>query len=202
MKHRNYSQQQPHDDVPLQDVMNSMARHVEGLSGGRAMPRSEIEAYAVFDPVLAQLLKQYREAQERHDAVLRRNGPDDAMVAVAADMIESGESAVETRLIELRADTVMCRMVQTRLFESRQGTHHTGPQENKRRNQRLYHQRRQTQEEMFRKKQEDARIGVLWLWFVLVTLQQALNRAQDKLSAACAFAAACERDQHKRVLVA
>jgi len=62
----------------------------------------DIYAYMPPDPVLARLHKDYVEASKRHRQLVRFRGPRDPMAEVAADMLDSIRSAVQTRLIELQ----------------------------------------------------------------------------------------------------
>lgn len=62
----------------------------------------EIDAFMPVDPVLARLHKEYLEANAQHKRLLRERGARDPMAEVAADMLDSARSAVQTRLIELQ----------------------------------------------------------------------------------------------------
>ncbi|MES2729001.1 MAG: hypothetical protein V4621_02740 [Pseudomonadota bacterium] len=65
----------------------------------------DILTMAADDPVLASLIKQYLNSSRQHKDLLRTNGMQDAMVDVAADMVDSAWCALQTRLLELRAAT-------------------------------------------------------------------------------------------------
>lgn len=55
------------------------------------------------DPVLTALHRQYLDALAFHKKLVEENGVRDPMTEVAADMLDSARSAVQTRLIELLA---------------------------------------------------------------------------------------------------
>ncbi len=63
----------------------------------------DILSMASDDPILASLIKQYLNASRQHKGLLRSHGTQDAMVEVAADMVDSAWCALQTRLLELRA---------------------------------------------------------------------------------------------------
>jgi hypothetical protein len=63
----------------------------------------DILSLAADDPILASLIKQYLNASRQHKGLLKSNGSQDAMVEVAADMVDSAWCALQTRLLELRA---------------------------------------------------------------------------------------------------
>ena len=65
-------------------------------------PLQDIEAFMPVDPVLAALHKEYLDANACHKKLLRENGLNDPMAEVAADMLDSARSALQTRLIELQ----------------------------------------------------------------------------------------------------
>ncbi len=63
---------------------------------------ADIGAFAPADPVLARLHKEYLEANRQHKRLARERSVCDPMTEVAADMLDSARSAVQTRLIELQ----------------------------------------------------------------------------------------------------
>lgn len=92
----------------LEAIISDMIRRLDTIRpDGQDTPSAddplrEIAALAATDPVLAALHKEYLEANSRHKKLVRENGADDAMAEVAADMLASARSAVQTRLIELQ----------------------------------------------------------------------------------------------------
>ena len=65
-------------------------------------PLSEVGLYLSNDRLLAELYRQYLEAQRNYVTSLKQHGADSAMTEIALDMSESSFCAMETRLIELR----------------------------------------------------------------------------------------------------
>lgn len=97
----------------INDTMTRMNRRMNVLLHEQAAERNravldavpdELRFWVMIDPLLAELNKEMTEARERHARLLKTNGEDDAMAAVAADMRDSAECAFETRLLELRRD--------------------------------------------------------------------------------------------------
>jgi len=76
----------------------------------------EISLYADLDPVLADLLKQYKTADKQSLYLDETFSKDDPMAEIASDRKESAWSAVETRMIELREDEKFSGMVGLRLM--------------------------------------------------------------------------------------
>ncbi len=104
----------------LSDVLNDLA-------GGRiasrarapapATRRTEADIFMDMDGVLESLDRQYRYAKQQHTAARLEHGADSPMVDIAADMEDSAWCAMQTRLMELRADGSMMRAVQKKMLE-------------------------------------------------------------------------------------
>jgi hypothetical protein len=175
----------------LQDIMNAMAQRVGGqvvTPGPARGVLSEAEAYAHADLVLAGLLKQYRDAQGRYETLLRRNGSADAMVAVAADIAEGCDGAVETRLIELRACPLARRMAEQRMRDSLEALNASARYRDKiSANDAAY-------EENARRRREAARDSYLWVMVLMWMLQDTLRETQRRLSVAHDFMTVSARD--------
>lgn len=94
--------------MSLETVMVEMVQRLEALcrDGGRvaAQPLDEFEAFMTVDPLLAMLHKQLAEARVHYNSLKQKRGASDPMTEIAADQAESAESAMQTRLIELRSD--------------------------------------------------------------------------------------------------
>lgn len=99
--------------VSLQDLMHDMARratlhdrHEDPHSSAvpKTKANTEIEIYLRTDPLFADLYKQYQDAKQRRQALIKRYDENEPMVDVATDVMDSAESALQTRLIELRQD--------------------------------------------------------------------------------------------------
>ncbi|MBU0859621.1 MAG: hypothetical protein KJ667_06765 [Alphaproteobacteria bacterium] len=188
----------------LQDIMNMMAQRVDGLQTASPLSAltargilSEAEAYAHFDPLLAQLLKHYRDAQSRYEELLRKNGSGDAMVDVAADMAASSDSAMETRLIELRTNNTMRRMAEARIRESIEMMNASTRYNEKLRNHAL-----RRSGDIARQRMEEAREGIMWVWFLMMLLQDTLRETQRRLSAAQHFSRVSSHDDERRIVAA
>jgi len=105
----------------LSDVLNDLA-------GGRAAalaqemgalsPVSEEALFIEQDAVLASLNREYLYARAHHDAARREHGADSPMADIAADALDSAWCAMQTRLMELRRDGAMMRLVQKKLYEA------------------------------------------------------------------------------------
>ncbi len=89
----------------LESIISDMVRRLDVVrpeDQGKGDPLSEVEAFTSADPILAALHKQYLEANVQHKKLIRENGLDDPMAEIAADMLDSARSAVQTRLLELQ----------------------------------------------------------------------------------------------------
>ncbi len=80
---------------------------------------SELEAFVRLDPLLADLDKQYRDAQDMYLQAKREFGADDPMTEIALLNEDSAWCAVQTRYMELRADREKMRSAQRMMEESR-----------------------------------------------------------------------------------
>ena len=67
-------------------------------------PLSEVGLYITIDRLLADLYKQYLEAQRHYITCIETHGKEDVMTEIASDMADSSFCAMETRLIELREE--------------------------------------------------------------------------------------------------
>lgn len=92
----------------LELVIKEIIRRLDGLhtdpDSGRAAgdPLQQLEAFMPVDPVLARLHKEYLDANRHHKTLAEKHGLADPMTEVAADMLDSARSALQTRLIELQ----------------------------------------------------------------------------------------------------
>jgi hypothetical protein len=84
----------------LQRMKNADSGAVKNKKISR--PLTELDAYSIVDPVLNKLRKRYLEAKTQFEDLVELRGADDPMSEAAKDWKESEESAIETRLIELR----------------------------------------------------------------------------------------------------
>lgn len=183
----------------LHDIMNMMAQRVDGCAPERPAARgvlTEAEAYAHGDPLLAELLKEYRDNQNRYETQLRRSGADDAMVDVLADMAGSADSAVETRLIELRACSHARALAEQRIQESLEMMNASTRYHEKIR---AYADR--VQSAALRAKHEAAESSYLFVILMLFLLQESLRETQRRLSLVSDFAVVSSRDE-RRIIAA
>lgn len=134
----------------------------------------DIGAFAAADPVLASLHKEYLEELAQYKKLVRENGFGDPMAEVAADMLASARSAVQTRLIELQ---------NARQEETREAL------------KRRLRAKRAAEELSFtrlllKKKREKQQADDLFLWFVMLQwfIDVMFSSARHRLSAANDFA--------------
>lgn len=178
----------------LQDIMNMMARRVDGYAVPAAEKRREVlteaEAYALHDPLLAVLLKEYRDAQGRHESLLRRHGADNAMVALAADVAGGADVAMETRLIELRACATTRRLAECHMQEQIEMMNASARY---RRQMNTYAQ--QVADESRRNREHQARDSFFWMMMLWWLLGQAVAETQRRLSLARDFEVVSNQDR-------
>ncbi len=101
----------------LQSVMNEMAKRIDTLlpeeersALSHEQKTAEIDIYSSIDPTLAALCKEYEDIKEQHNSLLKTHGTNDPMTEISADMTESAKSAIDTRMIELKADQKIVAM--------------------------------------------------------------------------------------------
>lgn len=105
----------------LQGTIRHMAARVDAFhmagddSQGPAGLISEVEAYMAVDSTLASLYKHYIDARAHRLRALKQSGEGSAMTEIARDMEDSAQSAIETRMIELKSHA-MKRMNAERLM--------------------------------------------------------------------------------------
>ena len=85
----------------------------------RKSPMSELEAFIQMDPLLADLHKEFQDVRRNHRDLLFKNGPDDAMAQMAADLEDSAWCAMQTRLLELRGQRILMRKAQRIMHHAR-----------------------------------------------------------------------------------
>lgn len=111
----------------LQDVMRAVAARVEAMPERSAYPvrvseqtsvLSELEAFAALDPLLASLRKDFLDTKAHATVLTAKNGRDDPMAQVAADLQDSAWCAMQTRYLELRAQRSLMRKAQRLVHQS------------------------------------------------------------------------------------
>lgn len=110
-------------DISLQQAMNRVSSGLEqaGLASPEtAQPlREEIDVFAQYDPLLADLQKQYLDARAVRKRQLESFGAEDPMAEIAADMEDSAWCAMQTRYIELRDERLLMARVQKEMRAER-----------------------------------------------------------------------------------
>ena len=176
----------------LQELMRDMTRRLDSYDAYGACDDDqqssvsiELESFLAVDPILADLYKQYLDAKQRYEELMKCNGQDDPMAEVALDVMESAESAIETRLIELREDKkiVIEALYQRKLLlKARQSEIQRNAYNYKERLQAFYQRgsaKFQTEQEA---KDDYFLMMLLWFWLSSLT-----RRAVHSLSLADAF---------------
>lgn len=176
----------------LQDIMNVMARRVSNIDGPATRPArsvlSEADAYARFDIVLGQLLKNYNDAQAGRKRLCAALGPADAMTVVADDMVNTCRGMIEARLVELRANPMLRAQAEDSLALA--GVE-SGMAQNEKMRGYADHMRR----EQLERKKQDAQHSGMWMFFLLWMLQETVRETQRRLSAVTAFSAASHSER-------
>lgn len=112
------------ETVSLQQVMNDMARRGITVtpidSDAKTKTLSELDAFIQLDPLLADINKQYLDAKNHRRALQKQFGQDDTMAEVAMDMEDSAWCAMQTRYLELRAQSDLMRQVQKMIRDCEQ----------------------------------------------------------------------------------
>lgn len=115
-------------DLSLQNIMNEMAKGDLTISSPAPSddfiaqcqnPLSELDALVSQDELLAHLQKEFLNAKASYDRLLRENGADDAMTEVAADMVDSAWCAMQTRMMEVRANGAVMARAQSMMQASK-----------------------------------------------------------------------------------
>lgn len=148
----------------------------------------EISAYFRVDPLLAELVKQKEEDKAHFQKLRARYGDDDPMVAVALDMIDSTESAIQTRLIELRRDHPLTLQTKKILSDYHERLIQRKKQKKEERWYYLRRMHRQIAEKARKAGEENFFTAVYMIWIV----KQMFKSTQDNLSAAQSFSTASD----------
>lgn len=140
----------------------------------------EINLYATLDPILAGLLKQYKDADKQADYLDNSFSIDDPMAEIAHDRRDSAWSAVETRLIELREDEKFAGMVGLRLMrleEERAGLIPKREYDKKWEEAFLTRERKYKKQEDLEKKDKEADLLMffLWMWLTKTWAEKTLS---------------------------
>lgn len=187
----------------LQSIIKDMAArldqhrsHDDGHAGMSML--TEIEAYVAIDATLARLYKEFADARLNRRRALEQHGERSAFADIAADLEESAQSAMETRMIELREDTQKRAMAERMMAHS-----HMATMDSYRAERAQWYAERQASyyaEERYeaalatkhRQEGEDSFMSLMVMWWMM---RQMVNRTQARLSLASSFARALDADQ-------
>lgn len=161
---------------------------------------NEVEAYMAVDATLARLYKEFLDARRTRVRALEQQGEGSAMAEIARDQEESAQSAMETRMIELREDQIKNSMVERMMAHNRMAEMDAYRSEKakwyadrqaeyfaeERREDAIAAQRQQESEDSF--------LSLMMMWWMM---RQMVRRTQLKLSLARSFARALE-NEHER----
>lgn len=189
----------------LQSIIKDMAarldRHrTDGDSHAHMSMLTEIEAYMAVDAVLARLYKEFADARGNRLRALEQQGEHSAFADIARDLEDSAQSAMETRMIELREDDIKRAMVERMMAHS-----HIAQMDGYRAERAQWYTARQARhfaEEQHeaalatqcRQEGEDSFMSLMVMWWMMREMAQ---RTQMRLSLASSFARALAPD-HER----
>lgn len=124
-------------DISLQQAMNRVSSGLEqtGLASPtvRQTLREELDVFAQYDPLLADLHKQYLDAKAVCKRQVKSFGAEDPMAEVAADMEDSAWCAMQTRYMELRSERLLMARVQKEMRAERRARERLLEQEKQKR---------------------------------------------------------------------
>lgn len=150
----------------------------------------EINIFASLDPILADLVKQFKDAEKQADYLENTFSDDDPMAEIAMDRKDSAWSMVQTRLIELREDEKFSGQVGMRLLvleEERAGLVKSKSNKQKREDDFIARQKIDQRLEARDKKdhETDVLAFFLWMWMSKQWAEKSLsarNRLQYSFS--------------------
>ncbi len=99
----------------LNRVINDVDINAVAYERKKQQDFDEIEAYASVDDILADLLKQYKDADRNANYLNGEFDDNDPMAEIAGDRKDSAWSAVQTRLLEISEDEKTKEQVSLRL---------------------------------------------------------------------------------------
>lgn len=154
--------------LSLTDVMNHLAEgEIVPFTFEREGPvkLTELDAFMAVDPTLASLHRHYLNARLHHQAARKEHGAESPMADVAADMEDSAWCAMQTRLMELRAQGDLMRLVQKQLWENEQDIVRAKQDEKDRKAMEFYHRM-----ETARLMKEKNKPAVIYEWLIVLML--------------------------------
>lgn len=184
----------------LQAIIRDMAARLDSCRSDDAGPRpgllNEVEAYMAVDPALARLHKEFMDSRRTRIRALEQQGEGSAMADIARDLEESAQSAMETRMIELRADEIKRAMVERMMIHAHMQEMDDYRQESRTRSMRYAAewQAEQKQDQMIAARRqhegEDSFFMLMMMWWMM---RQMVWRTNKKLSLASSFSQALKK---------
>lgn len=176
--------------------MQDMARQVDkaGITPVAPSPTDEREALIGLDPLLASMDKQFQDARAHYHEIVKAFGMDDPMSIVARDMMDSTESALETRLIELRHDKAMQEAVEQALRVTDAEAERYETSILKRRELNDFYAKT-SKRDAARRAEKEANEGFLMVVLLLMTLYRTIANTRRKLELASIFLGASQHDR-------
>lgn len=151
---------------------------------------TEEDAFCALDPVAADLHKYHQDALKHCRDLAKLYGEDDPMAEVAADLADSAASALQTRLIELRADEKLCRdakRLRIRMNRREERERERQSALFRARLQLFYMQQIECRNARDAQERRDVSLVLFLFWLLMIALQ----RAQERLRLARDFTLAC-----------
>lgn len=189
----------------LQSIIRDLANRLDVHQQPGAEPvasgfYNEVEAYMAVDATLARLYKEFLDARRTRVRALEQQGEGSAMAEIARDQEESAQSAMETRMIELREDQIKNSMVERMMTHSRMAEMDAYRSEKAKwyadRQAEYFAEERREDAIAAQRQQEgeDSFLSLMMMWWMM---RQMVRRTQLKLSLARSFARALE-NEHER----
>lgn len=188
----------------LQSIIKDMAarldqhRTVDDGHAGISM-LTEIEAYMAIDATLARLYKEFADARLSRRRAREQHGEGSAFADIAGDLEDSAKSAMETRMIELREDSIKRAMAERMLAHSQIATMDSYRAERAQwyaDRQAVYYAEERYEAALATKRRqegEDSFLSLMVMWWMM---RQMVQRTQARLSLASSFAQAFKADQN------
>lgn len=183
----------------IKDMATRLDQHRTADDGHAGMSMlTEIEAYIAVDATLARLYKEFADARLSRKRALEQHGAHSAFADIAADLEESAKSAMETRMIELREDSIKRAMVERMMSHSQIATMDGYRAERAQwyaERQATYYAEERYEAALATKRHqegEDSFMSLMVMWWMM---RQMVQRTQARLSLANSFARAMKLDQ-------
>jgi hypothetical protein len=186
----------------LQSIIRDMAtrldvHHQPGEAPVASGFYNEVEAYMSVDATLARLYKEFLDARRTRVRALEQQGEGSAMSEIARDLEESAQSAMETRMIELREDRMKKAMVE-RMMAHASMTEMDAYRSEKAKwyadRQAEYFAQERRDDAIAAKRQQDGEDSFLTLMMMWWMMRQMVRQTQVRLSLAKSFARALNNE--------